>query len=169
MLMEKAEVFTFPGEKLSFIQVEWLFWLKSQTLRWFVIESLKCFSFQEPLRLFKCKPKKYRKWSLSQTVASHTFSLILPHLCSLLWFTPLTLPVSPFLVVKTSAMGGTPSGTCFCSLSLYLFLAVQRIRILSSAWRPSLTSLHKIVSLVSISSSPQSWHLLSSYHFFSLN
>lgn len=27
-LMEKVEVFTFPGEKLSFIQVEWLFWLK---------------------------------------------------------------------------------------------------------------------------------------------
>ena len=31
-------------------------------------------------------------------------------------------PVSPFLVVKTSAMGGTPSGTCFCSLSLSLCL-----------------------------------------------
>ena len=55
------------------------------------------------------------------------------------------------------------------SLSLSLFLTLQRIRILSCAWRHSLTSLHKIVSSVSISSSPQSWYVLSSYHFFSLN
>lgn len=169
ILAHKVEVFTFPGEETEF-HTGWMTVLAQITNFEVVCNwKSKVLFLSGALESSQEQTKEIQKMK-SKSDCGQSHLLILPHLCTLLWFTPLTLhPDSPFLVVKTSAMGGTPCGTPRLAFVLYLFLALQRIRILSSAWRPSLTSLHKIVSLVSISSSPQSWHVLSSYHFFSLN